>query len=790
MTSIRKLKLKLEHPVTVEGRRPSVALPSDYERPQPLTASDNEHIKARAVSIDHAHAAGWHRSGDRIGIPVFDQSGAVANVRQYMPPPRHGKPKVLSTPGYGKPTRLAGIEWLRDDDDWVFVCGGEFDTAAAISAGLNAVNGTNGEGSVPAPEHGLSALANRRVAVALDADGPGRKAASVWARKLASIASEVRVIALPDDSDVNDWFVAGNTASALLDLVEAAPISHARGSARRDADELLQMALTKTDDGEGRNETGFWLACQLRDEGYSPDEAWEAAISTFQKAVEGDKEPHYTVADARVSLESAFSQPARQPSGRTTTAVMHPLTELGNAERFVERFGDRCKYIAALREWWVWDGRRWATDNDGQVDRWARETVRAISQEADATEDEELRKKVLAWARASESRSKLDNLTRLAQSETGVTASPADFDRDHDILNVANGVIDLRTGQFRAHQTEDMLHRMSPVTYDPTATSPGFDKFLQRVQPDPDMRAFLQRAAGYSATGHTTEHRFLMPYSDGRSGKSTFASLLFAVFGLNEYAMHLRPEALAVSKFEQIPADIARLVGARYVLTGELEEGMHLNESLVKSLTGGEDPISARLLHSNPITFFPQCTIWMPTNHRPVVRGTDEGIWGRHLLVSDWVFIPEPERDKNLVSRLKATELPGILNWIVAGAVEWYREGLNPPASVLAATQAYREESDLMGAFLDEMCSVGADEECTKSELYFEYTAWCREGGLKPLTKIAFGRALKKHPRSDITETRRGKSKVHMWSGVDVLPRRVALSRVTPISAAQKVGAN
>lgn len=781
MTSIRKLK----HPVPVEGRKPCIALPSDYKRPQPLTASDIEHIKARAVSIDYAHAAGWHRSGDRIGIPVLNRSGEVVNVRRYS---ADAQPKMLNTKLHGSPTRLAGVEWLRDDDDWVLVCGGEFDSAAAISAGLNAVNGTNGEKSVPDPEHGLSALTNRRVAVALDADEAGRKAASRWARELEDVASEVRIIALPDGSDVNDWFVTGNTASALLDLVEVSPTSHGPKGARRDPDELLQMALTRSPE-EGRNNTGFWLACQLRDERYDKDEA-QQQLAAYQAAVGSAKSPVYSVEDARVNLDSAYAQPARAPSGKTSPAIMHPLTELGNAERFVERFGDRCKYIAALREWWVWDGRRWATDNDGQVDRWARETVRAISQEADATEDEELRKKVLAWARASESRSKLDNLTRLAQSEPGVTASPADFDRDHNLLNVANGVLDLRTGHFRAHQTEDMLHRMSPVAYDPLASSSGFDKFLQRVQPDPEMRAFLQRAAGYSATGHTTEHRFLMPYSDGRSGKSTFASLLFAVFGLNEYAMHLRPEALAVSKFEQIPADIARLVGARYVLTGELEEGMHLNESLVKSLTGGEDPISARLLHSNPITFFPQCTIWMPTNHRPVVRGTDEGIWGRHLLVSDWVFIPEPERDRNLVSRLKATELPGILNWIVAGAVEWYREGLNPPASVLAATQAYREESDLMGAFLDEMCSVGADEECTKSALYLEYTAWCREGGLKPLTKIAFGRALKKHPGSDITETRRGKSKVHMWSGVDVLPRRVALSRVTPIAAAQKVGAN
>ncbi|MEV7797479.1 phage/plasmid primase, P4 family [Microbacterium foliorum] len=771
--------------IKLRGARAVETPPPTPPRLPPLTARDREYITGRAVSLDFARDEGWHRVGNRICIPVRDANGEIVNGRLHLPNAKGDTPKTINTRGQGSPTRLVGIHRLHEDDDWVIVVGGEFDWAAPADRGLSAVFGSNGEGSVP--KVGLDALDGRRVALALDADSAGRKATEAWAARLAPIARELRIATLPAGTDVNDWFTAGHTADELLALIESSPVHGQAG--RRDSDELLQMALDKVENGEGRDDTGLWLACQLRDERYTEGELTPVVIA-YQQAVEHDKEPPYSEVAARVNIEQAMSRSPRTPSGKGTGGTLFPLTELGNAERFVAKFGDYCKYIAALNEWWVWDGRRWASDTTGQVDRWARQTVRAIPDEAAGIEDEKLRNKFLTWARMSESRSKLENLIRLSQSEPGVTASPADFDRDHDVLNVANGVVNLRSGEFREHRIEDMLHRMSPVEYDADAMCPGFDKFLARVQPDPEMRSFLQRAAGYSATGHTTEHRFLMPYSDGRSGKSTFGGLLFAVFGMGEYAVHLRPEALAMSRFEQIPADVARLVGARYVLTGELEEGMHLNESLMKSLTGGDDPITARLLHKNPITFFPQCTIWMPTNHRPVVRGTDEGIWGRHLLVSDWVFIPESERDKELSARIKATELPGLLSWIIAGAVEWYRQGLNPPESVVAATKAYREESDLMGAFLDEVCEVRPDEQCSKSEMYAAYTDWCREGGLKPVTKIAFGRMLKKHPGSDITETRVGKAKVHTWAGVSlaVSERHYKLGRITPISAAQNAG--
>lgn len=767
-----------------------------------MTSFQRDYLRGRAISPEWAHAEGWHRSGKRIGIPVLDTTGAVVNIRLYLPNAKPGgPPKCINTKGMGSPTRLLGMHALGADEP-VVVTGGEMDYGAARSAGLIAVCGSNGEGSVPVAAD-LKLLRGRDIRIALDADGAGRKGAKDWATALSGIASSVRVLALPgeDGYDVNDWFVGGGTAEGLLAL-EATTELVAAQPPRRDSDELLRMAIERSSES-GRDNNGLWLACQLRDERYSKDEAWPV-MQRYQAAVAHAKDTPYVEAQARVNLDQAWTREPRKPSGKRDRRL-YPHTDLGNAERFVARFGAYCRFLPAVEEWWVWDGHRWVSDHNGQVERWARQTVRLIPEEAalvegpDAEENDKARKALVRWGRQSESRGRLDNLVRLARTELGMSASPADFDRNPDVLNVANGVLDLRTGSFREHRMEDMLHRMSPVEYDPAARSPEFDRFLARVQPDPEMRAFLQRAAGYSATGYTTENTFLMPYSDGSSGKSTFGGVLMAVFGLDEYAAHLRPEALAATKFEQIPADIARLVGARLVLTGELEEGMRLNESLMKSLTGGEDPITARMLHKNPITFFPQCTIWMPTNHRPVVRGTDEGIWRRHLLVDDWQFIPPAERDRDLAARIKASELPGVLNWIVAGAVEWFRMGLNPPEKVLAATAAYREESDLLGLFLGEECELGSDLTVSKSALYERYVEWCKAGGLHPITKIALGRMLKKHPASSITDTdddgkplRQGKAKVHIWVGVTVVDRPHMLRlrteeepNVTPISAAQ-----
>ncbi len=458
-----------------------------------------------------------------------------------------------------------------------------------------------------------------------------------------------------------------------------------------------------------------------------------------------------------------------------------PLTELGNAERLAARHGDEMRYLAPTSQWLIYREGRWATDERGTVMGWMRETVRAIRDEAAGLGDDEA-KRVYGWAKASESRSRMESALKLAQTLPDVAMLPKDFDLDPALLNVRNGTVDLRTGTLREHRPEDHLRRQVPVSYDPDVAAPMFEAFMRRVQPDGEMRAFIQRAAGYSATGSTSEQKLLLLHSSGQSGKSTLVELLFDLLG--EYAKTLPAETLAVRNGDRIPNDVARLDGARFVSVIEFDETARLNERLVKQLTGG-DTVTARFMRGEFFDFRPQCTIWVSSNHRPVVTGTDEGIWRRFLLVNFPVHIPDAERDDTLGARIRAAELPGLLRWVVEGAVQWYQQGLNPPASVLRATADYRNDSDLLGSFLDEVCDVVAEAVVSKADLYDRYQEWCRAGGLRPATKIALGRMLKEYSGLSIAEDRVGKNKAHVWVGLrfrDLAPEVLHIAPVTSIS--------
>ena len=486
-----------------------------------------------------------------------------------------------------------------------------------------------------------------------------------------------------------------------------------------------------------------------------------------------------------LSVDEARELAGTSVAGAGTPADLdteYPLTELGNAERLVARHGKELRHLGPTSQWLIYSDGRWATDERGVVMGWMRQTVRAIRAEAEGL-DPKAAAPILSWAKASESRARLESALKLAQTLPGVAMLPKDFDIDPTLLNVRNGTLDLQTGAIREHRPEDHLRRQVPVDYSPDVAAPMFDAFLRRVQPDPAMRAFIQRAAGYSATGATSEQKLLLLHSSGQSGKSTLVELIFDLLG--DYAKTLPAETLAQRNGDRIPNDVARLDGARFVSVIEFDDSARLNERLVKQLTGG-DTVTARFMRGEFFEFRPQCTIWVSSNHRPVVTGTDEGIWRRFLLVDFPVHIPDSERDDNLGARIRKAELPGLLRWVVEGAVAWHQQGLNPPASVLRATDDYREDSDLLGSFLDEACDVVTEAVVSKADLYDRYTEWCRAGGLRPATKIAFGRMLKERSGLDVAEDRVGKNKAHVWVGLrlrDFDTGVLHIARVTPISS-------
>jgi len=435
----------------------------------------------------------------------------------------------------------------------------------------------------------------------------------------------------------------------------------------------------------------------------------------------------------------------------------HNLTDLGNSERFIAHHGENVRYCYLWGKWLVWNGAHWERDDAGQVHRLAKKTVRSMYREASDAEDEERRKAVAKHASRSEGADKIKAMLELARSE--VPVAPDELDRNPWLLNASNGTLDLRTGALREHRREDLITKLTPVEYDPNAMAPTWETFLERVLPGDELRTFVQRAAGYSATGDTSEQVMLINHGAGNNGKSTFQEALAAALG--DYSMRAPTEMLMAKRAGGVPNDVARLKGARFVAASETEEGRRLAESLVKDLTG-QDTISARFMRAEWFDFRPTHKLWLSTNHKPEIRGTDNAIWRRIRLVPWSVAIPPAERDRKLAEKLRA-ELPGVLAWAVRGCLAWQREGLQAPAEVRKAPAGYRSEMDVLGDFLADRCFRGERLEVGKDDLYKAYQMWSEDAGERTETKRKFGMLLKERGIEDGRNSERTK---RIWKGI------------------------
>jgi putative DNA primase/helicase len=429
-------------------------------------------------------------------------------------------------------------------------------------------------------------------------------------------------------------------------------------------------------------------------------------------------------------------KPKQPPAGSESDADRSiPLTDAGNAERIAQRHGVDLKHVPEWG-WMCWDGRRFVRDGHDARKR-ATETARvAIHEEAAREADPSRQKELAGWARKSQAAPRIQGALWLA--EASLKATTDDFDTHPWLLNVQNGTVDLRTGSLLPHRREHMQTRVAPVEYDENAPIEQFEKFLNRVIPDPDVRGFLQRAVGYSLTGLTVEQVLFFLFGAGRNGKSVFLELLLKDM-LGEYA---QAAAIATLTGHQsgIPNDVARLAGTRAVTVSETPEGARFNESLIKDLTGG-DTITARFLRREYFDFRPQFKLWIRGNHKPVIRGTDDGIWRRVLLVPFNEQIPEAEVDMELPGKLRA-ELAGILAWAVRGCLDWQAEGLNPPQSITDETREYRSEMDTIGNFIQEECATGAEFKTRAKTLYAAYSKWAEDNGKQAVNSTRFGMSL------------------------------------------------
>jgi len=445
-------------------------------------------------------------------------------------------------------------------------------------------------------------------------------------------------------------------------------------------------------------------------------------------------------------------------------------TDLANMHRMVARHCTNLRFVPAWGKWIYFDGKRWTTDEGAHMQA-AKATTQRIKAEANellaagSTDS----KKRFAWAVSSQQARQLNAMVQLARTDPRVVVDHESFDRDPWLLNVQNGTIDLRTGMPRPHHREDLINRICPVAFDPHATCPIWDAFvLQIMGGDAALVGYLQRMIGYALTGNIREHILGFFFGSGSNGKTTFLSTIGFILG--DYAVHAARGLLFQKRGESHPTELTDLFGRRFVTCAEIEEGLNFDEALVKDITGGE-PIRARRMREDFWQFRPTHKLFIAGNHKPTVRGTDDGIWRRLRLVPFTVTIAPEERDKDLPRKL-LDEAPGILAWAVRGCLEWQHVGLGDPPTVIQATKTYREESDLLGAFFDTRLRFDPNERLLKSELTKHLKAWADELGLRLMPPRQVAARLKAKGATDGTMRTQVPGQVRdAWLGVALLER-------------------
>lgn len=422
-------------------------------------------------------------------------------------------------------------------------------------------------------------------------------------------------------------------------------------------------------------------------------------------------------------------------------------TEFGNAERMLDRYGEGLMFVPEIEKWYMWTGVYWRQAADVELAHLAKETIRALPDEADELQTPEERIEFFKFCAACQKAAMVTNMIRLAASDPRVVVPVTELDRHTHLLGVANGAVDLRTGVLLAPDKEHRITVVTPVKYVAQAAATLFEQTVRDVFfDDAEQIEFFQRLVGYAIRGEPEEDIIVIPHGDGSNGKSTVLGKIRDALGA--HAKAAGPETFLSASGGQGAAagaareDLLRLRGARFVYVGEPDEGSELREGLIKAMTGG-DPIPARGLWSKTtIEVVPTWVAFMPTNHKPIVKGDDHAIWRRLMLVP---FTRNFDRDPDIVkdpgrAQRIAAELAGVLAWCVRGALAYQQHGLKPPKTVAAARDAYKADMDLLSDWLSECCELGPSHTEASEELWLSWKHFAERRG--ELRFIANSRAL------------------------------------------------
>ncbi len=464
-------------------------------------------------------------------------------------------------------------------------------------------------------------------------------------------------------------------------------------------------------------------------------------------------------------------------------------TEFGLADRMADHWGDELRWCPERNVWMLYAGGCWTPGFKESGTWYAQQMIRRLAEtEALQYDDEQQfddedkilvspRELFLEWAAKQRTRKAVNAASDLCRGLPLMRVREHTFDLDPLMLNHLAGIVDLRTGEITPHDPEQRMTMQCPVSLAAQARAPRWQAFLERVQPDPLMRAYLHRVMGYTISGLVTEQAIFFHHGSGANGKSVFHAICSAVLG--NYSQVVPVETLLATKMEgRIPNDVARMKGRRYLMASETKAGKALDEQMVKQLTGG-DTMSARYMRAEWFEFKPTGKIHITTNHL-LQLSDDDATWRRLHLIKWEEVIPEAERDPNLAETIIREEGPGVLAWLVQGAIHWNNLGLRPPDKALHDKALYRKDEDLLGQFIFDCLDEYPDDpqaRCvgrSSAEIYAQWKYWATARGHNVMSQKSLTGRLK--DRGFMYQ-----ESGHSWRGFPTLQVRIGLTESSQV---------
>lgn len=482
-----------------------------------------------------------------------------------------------------------------------------------------------------------------------------------------------------------------------------------------------------------------------------------------------------------ITLDSIIKTHKRKHQKKQAVDPGTPVKDYGHAVVLARHFTDRFRWAPHRGSWMGWTGRVWRPEEDEYVAKISADTLRGeyATQLVDSGDKESIGR-LTALIKETCIYARITGTLSFLKGWDGIQTRMEQWDREPWLLNVQNGVINLRSMQLEAHSPKRLLTKIASCEYHPGTKSTLWNAHIELCLPNKNVRREVQRNLGLSLVGTGVDE--ILPVWIGKGGNLKTTTALATRRVLGDYVAEAAPGLLLLTKYERHPTEIAELDGKRLVFSSEIGQGKRLDEELVKRLTGG-DVKRGRFMRQDFFDIEQSFTIFLICNHHPSISGTDDAIWRRIRLIP-WTFqiSDESRLPQNEVIETLTKEAPAILQWLLDGLADWrmHREWIAP--EVRAATDAYRAEQDRLSGFMTECLEIKSHYTATVKEVYLIYSAWCQKEDEEPLGKRALGNRLREQ---GFHNKKAGNEGVHTWFGFrvksDVKSNLLTFADLSPI---------